>query len=97
MNTKTKSELVADLATRFPLLSQPDAKAAVDTILGAITKTLGAGGRVEIRGFGSFTLNYRSPRVGRNPMTGETVQVSGKHAPHFKAGKELRAGVDRRS
>ena len=63
-------------------------------ILAAIAESLSAGNRVEIRGFGSFALNYRPPRIGRNPKTGVKVAVSGKHVPHFKAGKELRELVD---
>lgn len=86
----TRSELIAILAQRFPQLVQKDAELAVSEILEAIAATLATGGRVEIRGFGSFALNYRPPRTGRNPKTGEKVAVSGKYAPHFKAGKGLR-------
>lgn len=67
---------------------------AVTEILGAIVGTLNRGHRVEIRGFGTFGLNYRPPRIARNPKTGEKVCVSGKHVPHFKAGKELRESVN---
>jgi integration host factor subunit beta len=63
-------------------------------VLDALTATLAAGDRVEIRGFGSFELAYRNPRLGRNPKSGEMVHVPGKHVPHFKAGKELRERVD---
>jgi len=90
----TRSELVALLAQRFPQLVQKDAELAVAEILGAVSSALSCGGRVEIRGFGSFNLNYRPPRVGRNPKTGETVSVPAKWTPHFKAGKELRERVD---
>ncbi len=86
----TRSELVEALASRFPQLVRADADMAVDHILGAIGRTLAQGHRVEIRGFGSFSLNYRPPRTGRNPKTGERVDVPGKFRPHFKAGKELR-------
>lgn len=86
----TRSELIEALANRFPKLMKADADMAVAEILGAIGQTLAAGRRVEIRGFGSFSLNYRPPRIGRNPKTGETVSVSAKWTPHFKAGKELR-------
>ena len=86
----TRSELVEALATRFPQLISADAEIAVGHILGAIKRTLAQGRRVEIRGVGSFSLNYRAPRVGRNPKTGEKVSVPGKYVPHFKAGKELR-------
>ena len=90
----TRSELTAALAQRFPQLVQKDAEMAVAEILGAIAVALAAGNRVEIRGFGSFSLNYRPPRTGRNPKTGEKVAVPGKYVPHFKAGKELRERVE---
>lgn len=90
----TRSELVATISQRFPQLTTKDAEVAVAEILQAISKTLATGNRVEIRGFGSFSLNYRPPRTGRNPKTGEKVAVPGKHAPHFKAGKELAAMVN---
>lgn len=90
-----KSELIAVLAERFPQLTAADVEAAVATILNAAADTLCRGGRIEIRGFGSFALNYRPPRLGRNPKTGERVAVPGKWTPHFKAGKELRELVDR--
>jgi integration host factor subunit beta len=90
----TKSELIAQLANRFPQLVRPDADMAVAEILEALAGALRTGGRVEIRGFGTFDLNYRQPRVGRNPKTGETVEVPGKRVPHFRAGKELREAVD---
>lgn len=86
----TRSELVTALAQRFPQLVQQDADLAVKEILIAISASLIQGGRTEIRGFGSFELNYRQPRLGRNPKTGEKVAVAGKFVPHFKAGKELR-------
>jgi integration host factor subunit beta len=90
----TRSELVDRLHSRAPKLTQEDAKFVVDVILEAITRSLVADSRVEIRGFGSFSLNYRQPRVGRNPKSGEKVQVPGKHVPYFKAGKEMREGVN---
>ncbi len=86
----TRSELIDALAQRFPKLMKADADMAVAEILGAIGQTLTQGHRVEIRGFGSFSLNYRPPRIGRNPKTGERVDVPGKYSPHFKAGKEMR-------
>ena len=89
-----KSELIAVLAERFPQLTAADVEAAVATILNAAADTLCRGGRIEIRGFGSFALNYRPPRVGRNPKSGEKVHVPEKYVPHFKAGKELRERVD---
>ena len=90
----TKSELIAQLSVRFPQLVLKDAEIAVKTILDAMSQTLCEGQRIEIRGFGSFSLNYRPPRQGRNPKTGETVPVPAKYVPHFKAGKELRDRVD---
>ena len=90
----TKSELIARLAQRYPQLVAKDAEYAVKMILDAMTQALLAGNRIEIRGFGSFGLNYRPPRVGRNPKSGEKVHVPEKYVPHFKAGKELRERVD---
>ena len=90
----TKSELIARLAARFPQLAAKDADFAVKVILDALTDSLAQGDRIEIRGFGSFTLNYRPPRLGRNPKSGEKVQVPAKYVPHFKPGKELRERVD---
>ncbi len=94
MKTMTKSELIARLAERNPRLVARDADEAVGTMLDAMTEALSTGQRIEIRGFGSFALNYRPPRVGRNPKSGDRVQVPAKHVPHFKAGKELRERVD---
>ena len=94
MKTMTKSELIARLAERNPRLVARDADEAVNTMLDAMTDALAGGQRIEIRGFGSFALNYRPPRVGRNPKSGDRVQVPAKHVPHFKAGKELRERVD---
>ncbi|MEY4960129.1 MAG: hypothetical protein RL610_308 [Pseudomonadota bacterium] len=90
----TKSELISRLAARYPQLVAKDAELAVKIILGAMVKSLLQGERIEIRGFGSFNLNCRPPRVGRNPKTGEKVKVPEKYIPHFKAGKELRERVD---
>ena len=90
----TRSELIAKLADRFPQLLAKDADLAVKEILDAMAATLERGERIEIRGFGSFALNYRPPRIGRNPKSGDKVQVPAKYVPHFKAGKELRERVD---
>ncbi|HTH95079.1 MAG TPA: integration host factor subunit beta [Rhodocyclaceae bacterium] len=90
----TKSELIARLAVRFPQLVAKDADLAVKVVIDAMTGALSRNDRIEIRGFGSFALNYRPPRVGRNPKSGEKVNVPAKHVPHFKAGKELRERVD---
>ena len=90
----TKSELIARLAARFPQLVAKDADLSVKMILDAMTEALAKADRIEIRGFGSFSLNYRPPRIGRNPKSGVKVQVPAKYVPHFKAGKELRERVD---
>ena len=94
MKTMTKSELIARLAERNPRLVARDADEAVNTMLDAMTDALAGGQRIEIRGFGSFALNFRPPRIGRNPKSGDRVQVPAKRVPHFKAGKELRERVD---
>ena len=90
----TKSELIARLAERYPQLVAKDADFTVKTLLDAMTDALISGQRIEIRGFGSFALNYRPPRTGRNPKSGDKVLVPEKYVPHFKAGKELRQRVD---
>lgn len=90
----TKSELIEILAARHHQLAPKDAELAVKTMLDAMSIALAQGDRIEIRGFGSFGLNYRPPRTGRNPKTGEKVLVPKKYVPHFKAGKELRERVD---
>jgi integration host factor subunit beta len=89
----TKSELIARLAVRDRQLMAKDAEVAVKMILDAMAKSLTQGQRIEIRGFGSFDLNYRPPYVGRNPKSGEMVKVPAKYVPHFKSGKELRERV----
>ncbi|OGT23440.1 MAG: integration host factor subunit beta, partial [Gallionellales bacterium RIFOXYD2_FULL_52_7] len=86
-------DLIARLAELHPQLLAKDAEMAVKVILDALSSTLSRGGRVEIRGFGSFGLNYRPPRQGRNPKTGDKVGVPAKYVPHFKAGKDLRERV----
>ena len=91
----TRSELIAALAARFPSLTQADIEVSVKTILDRISSQLAAGDRVEVRGFGSFSVHVRPPRLGRNPKTGEKVPVPEKRVPHFKAGVELRARVNR--
>jgi len=89
----TRSDLIARLAELHPQLLAKDAEFSVKVILDTLSATLARGGRVEIRGFGSFGLNYRPPRQGRNPKTGDKVKVPAKYVPHFKAGKELRERV----
>ena len=88
----TKSELITQLAARKRRVAA-DAEHAVRAILDAMLNSLSQGHRIEIRGFGCFSLNYRPPRVGRNPRSGQKVKVPAKYVPHFKAGKELRERV----
>lgn len=90
----TKSELIDILATEQHQLAYKDVELAVRLILENMSNALSSGERIEIRGFGSFSLHYRPPRIGRNPKTGESVALSGKHVPHFKPGKELRDRVN---
>ena len=88
-----RSDLINRLAELHPQLLIKDVDLAVKVILDSMSDTLSHGGRIEIRGFGSFGLNYRPPRLGRNPKTGEKVKVPAKYMPHFKTGKELRERV----
>lgn len=90
----TKSDLIHRLTASFPELTAADVEMSVKLILGELSNTLVKKGRAEIRGFGSFTVNRRPPRNGRNPKTGESVKVPAKDVPHFRAGKELRGRVD---
>ena len=95
----TKSELIerivaAQARSSNAQLNSKDVEFAVKTMLEQMSQTLASGDRIEIRGFGSFSLHYRAPRIGRNPKTGESVGLSGKHVPHFKPGKELRDRVN---
>ena len=90
----TKSELIAKLAEHYPRLVTKDVEVAVKAILEAMTMSLVNGQRIEIRGFGSFQINHRPPRTGRNPKSGQTVQIPEQYRPHFKAGRELRERVD---
>jgi len=93
----TRSDLVEALATRFSQLTHRDAEFAVKAILDAMSEALVKGHRIEIRGFGSFSVNRRSPRIGRNPRSGESVMIPEKRVPHFKPGKALREQVDART
>ena len=84
-----KSELIKNLAEQSNV-SLDEATLVVNTFVDCMKEALLAGDRVEIRGFGSFSLHYRAPRTGRNPKTGDKVELEGKYVPHFKPGKELR-------
>ncbi len=95
----TKSELIerivaAQAQSSGSQLSSKDVELAVKTMIEQMSLTLASGERIEIRGFGSFSLHYRAPRIGRNPKTGESVGLAGKYVPHFKPGKELRDRVN---
>lgn len=90
----TRSDLVTLLAERFPHINQRDTEFAVKTILDAMGDALARGHRIEIRGFGSFSISRRPPRMGRNPRTGEQVPIPEKRVPHFKPGKALREAVE---
>lgn len=90
----TKSELIERIVAKQTLLTAKDVELAVKTVVEQMSETLSTGGRIEIRGFGSFSLHYREPRVGRNPKTGEAVTLAGKYVPHFKPGKELKDRVN---
>ena len=90
----TKSELIEMVAKKQHHLPAKDVELAVKHLLELMSQSLANGGRIEIRGFGSFSLHYRPPRMGRNPKSGEAVALSGKYVPHFKPGKELRERVN---
>jgi integration host factor subunit beta len=90
----TKSELIESLAKRQSQLAYKDVELAVKTILEHMANALSNGERIEIRGFGSFSLHYRPPRVGRNPKSGDPVSLPAKFVPHFKPGKQLRDRID---
>jgi len=90
----TRSDLVQVLAERFAQLGPRDAELAVKTILNAVGAALAKGQRIEVRGFGSFSVSKRAPRIGRNPRSGASVAIAAKRVPHFKPGKALREQVD---
>ncbi|HEX20181.1 MAG TPA: integration host factor subunit beta [Acidiferrobacteraceae bacterium] len=90
----TKSELIAALADQQPQLEYKDVELAIKELMEQMSLALAAGERIEVRGFGSFSLHYRPARVGRNPKTGASVHVPEKYVPHFKPGKELRERVN---
>jgi integration host factor subunit beta len=91
----TKSELIEALAQKQSQLAYKDVELSVKAMLDHMAQTLASGERIEIRGFGSFSLHYRPPRTGRNPKTGDAVTLSSKYVPHFKPGKELRDRVNK--
>jgi integration host factor subunit beta len=90
----TKSELIEVIAREQSHLAYRDVELAVKCMIEQMSQALASGERIEIRGFGSFSLHYRPARVGRNPKTGDAVSLAGKHVPHFKPGKELRERVN---
>lgn len=90
----TKSELIDNLVSLNPTLQVKSVEDGVKELLEQIMLSLEQGERVEVRGFGSFSLHYRQPRLGRNPKTGESVKLDAKYVPHFKAGKDLKERVD---
>jgi integration host factor subunit beta len=94
MQNMTKSDLIEILSERQSLLNYRDVELAVKLILEQMSENLSNGDRIEIRGFGSFTLHHRPARVGRNPKSGESVTLEEKYVPHFKPGKELRDRVN---
>ncbi len=90
----TKSEIIDILARKQSHLSSKDVELSIKLLLDAMGETLSDGGRIEIRGFGSFSLHHRTARKGRNPKTGDQVSLPPKYVPHFKPGKELRERVN---
>ncbi|PKF62907.1 integration host factor subunit beta [Psychromonas sp. psych-6C06] len=90
----TKSDLIERLTSKHFQLSIKEVEDSVKETLQLMTDSLSQGERIEVRGFGSFSLHYRAPRIGRNPKTGDKVELGGKHVPHFKPGKELRERVN---
>ena len=98
-NNITKSEMIdriyeAQARSKDSALTSKDIELAVKIVIEQVTQSLASGKRVEIRGFGSFSLRYRAPRLGRNPKTGQSVGLAGKYVPHFKPGKILRNKVN---
>jgi integration host factor subunit beta len=94
LNSLMKSELIEMMARKQSHLAYKDVELAVKSLLEQMSHSLSSGERIEIRGFGSFSLHYRPPRAGRNPKTGDSVELPGKYVPHFKPGKELREKVN---
>ncbi len=94
-NMITKSELIEKISLKQNHLAHKDIELSIKSIIEQMSTSLSQGDRIEIRGFGSFSLHFRPPRIGRNPKTGDAVSLPGKHVPHFKPGKELRERVNR--
>ena len=90
----TKSELIEKISAKIPQLGLKDVELSVKTLMEKIIESLAKGDRTEIRGFGSFSVHYRKPRIGRNPKTGDSVSLPGKNAAHFKPGKDLRNKIN---
>ena len=90
----TRSDLIEVLEQEHNQLSERDVELAVKTMLERMSEALASGERIEVRGFGSFTLHFREPRIGRNPKTGQSIALPGRYAPHFKPGKALRERVN---
>jgi len=93
----TKRDLIDEVEKRYPRLSAPDAEIVVSAVFDSMTDALACGGRIEMRGFGSFVVKHRQAREGRNPKTGSVVPVAAKRVPFFKAGKELKRRVNGKS
>ena len=90
----TKSDLIEKISTKIPQLSSKDVELSVKTLIDKVIDSLAKGDRTEVRGFGSFSVHYRKPRIGRNPKTGDSVSLPGKNAAHFKPGKVLRNKIN---
>ena len=90
----TKRDLIDEIVRLYPVYSRRDAEVIVNSVFESMTQAICQGDRIEIRGFGSFSLHFRPPRQGRNPKTGEAVALAGKYVPHFKPGKDLRERVN---
>ena len=93
-NMITKSELIEKISLKQNHLAHKDIELSIKSIIEQMSTALAKGDRIEIRGFGSFSLHFRPPRIGRNPKTGDAVSLPGKHVPHFKPGKDLRERVN---
>ena len=96
-NVITKSELIERIAQKQSHLQHKDIELSIKSIIEQMSSVLSSGGRIEVRGFGSFSLHFRPPRMGRNPKTGETVSLDGKYVPHFKPGKQLKERINKNS